>query len=72
MGRGDDFETLSGIFVHSTDKAVLIDFGTGEEWVPLSVLSEDSRDEVENGNVARGDTLDVEIRKWFVEKASLL
>lgn len=49
-----------------TDKAVLIDFGEEEHWVPLSQIADSDSDEYQAGDVA-----DVSITDWFCEKEGL-
>lgn len=61
-----DYEAFTVILVHRTAKAALLDYGTGEVWTPLSVLSEDSRAEVEAAE--EGDSVDVEVAEWFADR----
>jgi len=61
-----DYEVVSGIITNCTDKALLIDFGYEELWVPRSVILDGfSYCEFSEDN-------EFEIADWFCEKEGLL
>lgn len=64
-----DYTEFSVTLLHKTVKAVLLDFETAEVWVPLSVLSDDGREAVDDAEV--DDVIDVEIATWFADKEGL-
>ena len=52
----------------ATAKAVLIKRGSGEHWVPLSILESDTATRV----LAKAQKLDCfEVQDWFVEKEEI-
>ncbi len=68
----EKYDELAGTLIARTKKAALVDYGTGEVWTPLSVLSEESRREVEEAEPGGGEEIDFEVAHWFVEKEGLL
>jgi len=71
MVEKPEYEVLSGVFKHATDKAALFDMGDGENvWIPLLCLDEDSVDDVKSA--MRDDIMEVAVAAWFCKKEGLL
>ena len=61
----DNTETVTGLVVKTSEKAVLLTIGNGVEvWVPRSVC-------VDGDTIDKGDT-DLVVQSWFAEKEGLL
>lgn len=60
----DNTETVTGLVVRTSEKAVLFRTEHAEVWVPRSVC-------VDGDLVNRGDT-DLIVKSWFAEKEGLL
>jgi hypothetical protein len=58
---------VTAIYLHATEKAVLLDIDGEEIWVPLSVLN--GPDDVDC--YERGDEGDFDIAGWFAKKEGL-
>jgi hypothetical protein len=46
MSRNDPVELAHDGIKHRTDKAVLVDFGDREEWIPLSLVEAESEETI--------------------------
>ena len=68
MRDNQEFIEISCTFVHHTDKAVLINDGDREVWIPKSQISvlEDWYD------LEPGDPLTIEIPEWLAEDKELI
>jgi hypothetical protein len=54
--------------ISASGKAVLITRGTGEHWVPLSILESDTATRV----IAKAKSVDhFEVADWFIEKEEI-
>lgn len=60
------YEELDANFITSTTEAVLLDDGYNRGWIPLSVLSEESRNIVADAD--NYDELTLEVETWFLIK----
>lgn len=68
-----DYSILEAEFIHATKEAVKCDFGLDNErevWVPFSVMDVYSMQQVRNAN--KGDSLELNIKVWFLEKEELV
>ena len=61
------FEQISCIYIHETDRAVLVDAGLGEDlWIPKSVI-----EDFDNYSYEKGDDIEISVAAWFCEKNDL-
>ena len=66
----DNYVEIDCMFVRSTLKAVLIDIGGDEFWVPRSCIH--GGDEIRIPSLDSGDEVTLKIFQWFAEKEGLL
>lgn len=64
--RETTYTPIEGVIQHITKKAVLINVGGDEVWVPMSVIFEDDLAELEVGEL-----MEINIAEWFAEKEGL-
>ncbi len=64
--EGSSYEIWTATYVSRTPKAILLDFGHVERWVPRSCLSEESLAEIDD--FESGDTAEFEIVEWFADR----
>lgn len=57
---------IDAIFIHATDRAVLVRYYDDTVWIPLSVCHIDPEDAEE------GDEVVVTIQEWFAEKEGIV
>ena len=72
---GKDLVEISCHFVTYTDKAILINDGDQEVWIPQSQINDvtyDRDDAEEWEDLEPGDSLTIEIPEWLAEKNGLI
>ncbi len=64
--RVEIFASIKG----KTVMAVLVNTGEKDVWIPMSLLTNEQRDEVRE--LEPGDSFDFEIPEWFVDQKDMM
>jgi len=62
-----NYSPVEVVIVAITDRAVLINDGTSETWVPKSLIDEDDVDDL-----VQGSYQEINVQDWFLEKEGIL
>lgn len=63
---------ISVLYLHQTQKAVLIDDAGNEVWIPKSLIDEDDVADLEEMALTRGDSININVKEWFLEQEGLI
>ena len=59
------FTYVSGTVIHATDRAVLFNDGTRQEWIPISQIEDPDR-------FAIGETIDLLLPEWLAKEKGFI
>ena len=57
---------IEGTFIHATEKAILLNTGDTEKWIPKSVIFENN--DMLWETIEKGDLIEISIPEWFASK----